>query len=335
MKKPHPDYDPAKSHHTPQGYRNNYPHGRPGGADFLRWQRERLLAPAVVHEVARIPVVAPDLAFLAQNRHELSATWIGHATVLLQVAGLNILTDPVFSARTSPVQFAGPKRMVPLPARLDELPPIDLVLISHNHYDHLDRGTVQALLKQRGGPPQFHVPLGMERWMAGQGIGNVQRYDWWQSRTVNAADGGIAIHYVPAQHWCKRQLLGGEHPSLWGGFVIEHGERKLWFAGDTGYSRDFLDIGARFGGFDFSMIPIGAYEPRWFMRNQHVNPDEAVQIHLDVKSKRSMGIHWGTFVLTDEPLHQPMDDLAAARHKHGVAEADFVYFAIGETRVIS
>ncbi|WP_374536758.1 MBL fold metallo-hydrolase [Chitinimonas taiwanensis] len=327
-----PDYDPSKPHHTLQGFRNNYAHEQKGAADFWRWQWQRWTGPRIEHDLSQIPRVQPDLAYLAANRQHTTVTWIGHATVLLQIGGLNILTDPVFSERASPLSFIGPPRRVPLPATLSQLPRIDVVLISHNHYDHLDQATIAALKQQAGGPPQFIVPLGIDRWLANEGVQHVQKLDWWQQTSLPGMAGPLAIHLVPAQHWSKRSLFGDGNRSLWGGFVLEYAGRRLWFAGDTGYSRDFHDIGRRFAPIDFAMIPVGAYAPRWFMRAQHINPAEAVQIHRDVGARQSMGIHWGTFVLTDEALEQPIHDLHAARQQAGLPDSAFSLFAIGETR---
>ncbi|PHV13197.1 MBL fold metallo-hydrolase [Chitinimonas sp. BJB300] len=327
-----PDYDASKPHHTPTGFKNNYPFDQPGTGGLLRWQWGRFTKPAIVHALDQIPRAKPDLAYLAGNRQDTTVTWIGHATVLLQLGGLNILTDPIFSTHASPVSFAGPERKVPLPATLAELPRIDVVLVSHNHYDHLDRATIAALNQQADGPPKFIVPLGMDRWFRSEGVHSAQKLDWWQHVTLQGPQGEVVINLVPAQHWSKRNLWGGENTSLWGGFVLEHAGRKLYFAGDTGYSKDFQDIGKHFGSIDFGMIPVGAYEPRWFMHAQHVDPIEAVQIHNDIHAKQSMGIHWGTFELTDEPLEQPIRDLAKAKKQAGLADQDFVLFAIGETR---
>jgi L-ascorbate metabolism protein UlaG (beta-lactamase superfamily) len=326
-------YDANKPHHTPQGFRNtdaNAVAPRPFG-DFLRWQRERWSLDIPPPKVDLSPIV-PDLGYIQKNRSDFAVTWVGHATVLVQIGGLNILTDPQFSERAFPVQWMGPKRWQPPALRLEELPHIDVVVVSHNHYDHLDYASVKALAAQAGGSPLFVVPLGNERWLAEQGISNARALDWWDVVEVK----GTKVHLVPVQHWSRRTLTDANQ-CLWGGFVLEGSNkgrlRKVFFGGDTGYSSaDFKAIGARFGSIDLGLIPIGAYAPRWFMGVQHVDPDEAVKIHQDIRARRSLGIHWGTFQLTDEPLDQAPVDLAAARQKHGLASSDFFTVKHGETR---
>lgn len=319
-----PHYDPARPHHTREGFRNNYLQ-EPIGGSFLKWQWERWRdgLPKPPANGYAFPFVQPELDWLQQNRSHPSATWIGHATVLLQLGGLNILTDPIFSERASPVAWFGPKRKTPPAIRLNELPHIDVVIISHNHYDHLDLPSLRALDRQAGGPPLLLVPLGVGDWLREQGLTNVRQLDWWQSVPV----AGSRFHCVPVQHWSARGLFD-RFQTLWSGWVIESradGEPfTAFFTGDTGYSKDFADIHRRFGDIDFAMIPVGAYEPRWFMKHQHVDPAEAVRIHQDLGSKRSLGIHWGTFELTDEPLDEPPQALAAARKASGVPERDFV-----------
>jgi N-acyl-phosphatidylethanolamine-hydrolysing phospholipase D len=331
-------YNAAKAHHTPDGFKNNYPHET--NQNFWKWQWERLTqgtaakAPeAGWHSV--LPSVKPDVAFLKNNRTERTLTWIGHATVLLQTSGINIITDPIFSDRASPVQFAGPKRQVPLMMSLDELPAIDVVFISHNHYDHLDIGTIRAFAK-RFPNATYVVPLGFKAWLANEGVTNVRELDWWESVVLS----GLTYTLVPVQHWSKRTLTDTNR-MLWGGMVIEDnikpsaqtGAWRFLHTGDTGYSQDFKDIGARFPqGFDWLAVPIGAYEPRWFMKAQHVNPDEAAQIMKDVGARDALAIHWGTFVLTDEPLDQPPKDLANALTKYAVDPARFHVFKNGEMR---
>ena len=245
----------------------------------------------------------------------------------------------MFSERASPLGFVGPKRRQPPGLALAALPHIDLVLISHNHYDHLDEASVRALAEQAGGPPRFIVPLGLKRWLVARGIEAVE-LDWWQSETVTTAAGPVEIVLTPSQHGSGRGL-GDRMKTLWGGYAVFAPDFHLFFAGDTAYSRDFADIRAHFasrqtpeagGGFDLALIPIGAYEPRWFMATQHVDPAESVQIHRDVGAKRSIGVHWGTFALTDEALDAPPAALAQARRVAGVADDRFFTLAIGETR---
>lgn len=327
-----PYYDPSKPHHTREGFRNNYLQG-PIGGNFLRWQWERWRdgLPKPPANGYAFPVERPDIDWLKQNRSEATATWIGHATVLLQVGGLNILTDPMFSERASPLSWIGPKRKTPPAMRIEELPRIDAVIVSHNHYDHLDLPTLRALDKQAGGPPLFLMPLGVGDWLKRQGIANVQQLDWWQSHPV----GSSHLHFVPVQHWSARGLFD-RFETLWGGWVIESQADgkpfKAFFTGDTGYSKDFIDIHRRFGDFDFAMIPVGAYEPRWFMKPQHVNPEEAVQIHRDLRARRSLGIHWGAFELTDEALDEPLSALQAALVSAKLIGEPFVTTPLGQTQ---
>ncbi|MFN3494905.1 MAG: MBL fold metallo-hydrolase [Hydrogenophaga sp.] len=325
-----PHHDPAKPHHRPDGFANRYTQTHPDdGPGFWSWQWQRLSNGLMPQNPDRVPRTAPDLAYLNANRSDTTVTWIGHATALWQVGGLNILTDPHFSDRASPFSFAGPRRHTPLPMALDQLPRIDVVLISHNHYDHLDRATVHALHRQPGGPPLFVVPLGLDLWLQREGIGPVLTLDWWDEHRT----GALHITLVPAQHWSSRTPWD-RNESLWGGFVVDHNGFKLYYSGDTGYSPDFKDIHTRFGGFDFAQIPVGCYEPRWFMQRQHVNEEEAVRIHRDVGSRLSLGVHWGSFRLCDEPIEAPLDRLPAAREALGVGADEFVLFRLGETRVL-
>jgi N-acyl-phosphatidylethanolamine-hydrolysing phospholipase D len=235
----------------------------------------------------------------------------------------------------------GPSRAQPPGIALAELPPIDVVLLSHNHYDHLDAGSVQAIAAQSaaaGRPTLFLVPLGLKSWFASRGITQVVEMDWWDSHVHR----GVEFHFTPVQHWSARGP-GDRSQTLWGGYAVFAPDLHWYFSGDTGYSRDFLDTRARFagrhtaalgGGFDLALIAVGAYEPRWFMSAQHVNPAEAVQIHQDLGARRSVGVHWGTFELTDEPLDQPPKDLATARSAKGLKDEDFSVMAVGETRAL-
>jgi L-ascorbate metabolism protein UlaG (beta-lactamase superfamily) len=333
-----PAYDPSQPHHLPTGFRNLHasPHGEPEGG-FWAWQWQRLRADLPADRPERVPRVPVDLGRLQQPTADLTFTWLGHSSALWQINGLRVMTDPHLSERASPVSFAGPKRLTAPPITLAQLPRIDVVLISHNHYDHLDLTTVQRLAAQPGGSPLFIVPLGVGRWMAEQGITRFKEMDWWQRLDVPATAGAVTVTFVPSHHWSSRTPWD-RSATLWGGFVMQTQVNaapvSLYYAGDTGYAPDFVEIGRRFGGFDFSMIPVGCYEPRWFMRGQHVNEDEAVRIHRDVGSRLSFGVHWGAFRLCDDPIDAPVDGLPAALDRHQVARSSFVLPALGETRLL-
>jgi N-acyl-phosphatidylethanolamine-hydrolysing phospholipase D len=322
--------DTAKPHHTASGFRNNYPTGPRG--DFLKWQRERWAKglPKIPAGGYRFELLRPDVAWLKANRSEPTLTWIGHATFLLQIGGVNILTDAHLTERASPFSFAGPKRVVAPALGFADLPHIDIVAISHNHYDHLDRRTVRRLASQAGGSPRYFVPLGLKAWFAGEGIAIVTELDWWDESECQ----GLKLTLAPVQHWSSRTLWDRDR-TLWGGWVIERPDFRFFFTGDAGYSPDFKDIGRRFGSFDLAAIPIGAYEPRWFMRVMHVNPEEAVKIHEDLRARCSVAMHWGTFILTDEPLDEPPRRLAEARSAAGVAPEAFSVMKHGETRSLA
>ena len=317
-------------HHGPGGFRNNYPQEDQQSFWLWKWEQLRQGVPEPPPGGWKIPFMKTDAAALRANTSRPTVTWIGHSAFLLQLAGQNILVDPQFSARASPVPFAGPKRVVGLPIEIEELPRIDVVLTSHNHYDHLDLATVKRLAGRPSGSPLFLVPLGLKRWFLDQGIERVEEYDWWQGHEV----GPVRYTLVPVQHWSKRTLWDANQ-SLWGGWVIEGGGLKLVHTGDLGYSRDALDIGERLGPFDLAMIPIGAYAPRWFMKNQHVDVPEALQVRADLRAARAIGMHWGTFEnLTDEPLDEPPAELARHRAAAGMPADRFDVMKVGETRNI-
>lgn len=340
-KKKNPFYDPSRPHHRPEGFQNNHTEFVPKSlAQLLRWRREAAREGRPRPPMSATPTAVPELDFVCANHgaaQQPAVTWIGHATVLAQLGGISLLCDPIFSERASPLGFIGPKRQQPPGLALTQLPPIELVLVSHNHYDHLDEASVRALAAaESGAPPLFIVPLGLADWFRRRGIERVIELDWWQSHRL----GDIEVHLVPAQHWSARGL-GDRMKTLWGGFAVFAPDCHLFYAGDTGYSRDFAEMRERFaahqgrgqgGGFDIALLPIGAYEPRWFMQTQHINVEEALKIHRDLGAKRSLGVHWGTFALSDEALDEPPRELARQRDAQALAEEEFFVLAIGETR---
>ncbi len=255
----------------------------------------------------------------------ISATFIGHSTFLVQIGGICVLTDPIWSKRCSPVFFAGPRRVRQPGQRLNALPRVDLLLVTHNHYDHMDLPTLRRVRARWA--PEVATGLGNARHLAKADIRSADELDWWQSTEL----AGARVTYVPAQHFSSRGLYD-RNQCLWGGFVIEAGGAVVYFAGDSGYCPHFAEIGQRFPRIDLALLPIGAYEPRWFMRQQHVNPEEAVRAHLDLRARRSIGMHFGTFQLTDEAIDAPVLALREARSREGLSEADFDVLAFGETR---
>jgi len=252
------------------------------------------------------------------------AVWIGHATYLINNGDINILTDPIFSKRASPLGFAGPKRMIPAVMSLSDLPKIDLVVVSHNHYDHLDIWSLKKLNKLN---PRtiFLVPIGDGKKLIRAGIKNVHEMNWWDEFSHSET----TFNFTPVQHWSKRGLFD-RNKSLWGGWFFQTKDLALYHAGDTGYSSDFKTTYERLGAPDFSFIPIGAYDPRWFMKDSHVNPEEAVQIALDLKTPRSFGMHWGTFILTDEPVLEPPVRLKETLKEQNLAPDFFISPKPGE-----
>ncbi|WP_233146238.1 MBL fold metallo-hydrolase [Pigmentiphaga sp. NML080357] len=327
-----PYYDPAQPHHTEHGFRNLYSYSTPGTLDFWRWQFDRWmqdLPPAPTELLA--PVVA-DAAWLKEPSSEVRVSWIGHSTLLVQLGRFNLLTDPMFSERASPFTFAGPKRHQPPGIALADLPHIDAVVISHNHYDHLDLDSVKALAAQRGGPPVFMVPLGVDVWFR-QNVPeatDLRPLDWWGQTIV----GDAILTLLPVQHWSARTPFD-RSATLWGAWAVQTREPafNFLFGGDFGYSRDIATIGERMGPFDLAALPIGGYAPRWFMRGHHMNPTEAVQAHQELRAKASVAIHWGTFELTDEALDQPPRELARARRYAGMGPDEFFVMRHGESRV--
>ena len=257
--------------------------------------------------------------------NEAHVTFVNHSTAVIQTTGLTILTDPIFSERASPLSFAGPKRVRKSGVSIDELPKIDFVIISHNHYDHLDVDSLVTLKNKFD--PTFIVPLANAALLEDYGITKIVELDWWQTHTVNENN---KIYLVPVQHWSARTPFDA-FKALWGAYVIEAGKKKIYFAGDTGYNNHFVDTFKKFGAMDVSLIPIGAYEPRWFMKIQHINPEEAVFAHMDLKSKKSIGIHFETFQLTDEGFLDPRQDLKKSLESLKINPESFIAPEHGET----
>tara|TARA_Y100000590_G_scaffold470711_1_gene668183 strand:+ start:41125 stop:42138 length:1014 start_codon:yes stop_codon:yes gene_type:complete len=236
------------------------------------------------------------------KKGEVIYTVVNHATVLIQVDGINILTDPIWSERTSPVSFAGPKRVHAPTIKFEDLPPIDLVMISHNHYDHLDIPTLKKLSDKHS--PVILVGLKNGELLKKEGIKNSIEMDWFQKYE----HASLSITFMPNQHWSARGLFD-KFETLWGGYIVESQRGQIYFAGDTGYGKFFKEIKKKFDNIILSFLPIGAYEPRWFMKPAHINPEEAVKGHLELGSKHSVGIHFGTFQLTDEGRDEPIKAL--------------------------
>lgn len=323
--------DPSKPHRTSAGFRNTDGQAiAPGLLDLARYYRAMAFADRPPVPADLRPRV-PDLGFLQQNRAENSVTWIGHATVLVQIAGLNVLIDPQFSDTASPVSWFGPRRRVGPALSVEELPGIDVVLVSHDHYDHLDAASVKAIAAKFN--PQFIVPLGVDALLREWGVTKVHALDWWESTEVATRTGvNVQLHCVPAHHWSKRGFFGANQ-TLWAGFVIRSSDFGVYFSGDTGYSEDFKAIGAKFGPLDMAILPLGSWAPRWFMKPLHIDAAEAVQIHRDVRARRSLGVHWGAFDLATEPIDSARTELPKALAAAGVPADEFVLFQIGETAI--
>jgi N-acyl-phosphatidylethanolamine-hydrolysing phospholipase D len=318
-------------------FHNPWPNSEaPGWRDTLRMLREREAdSRSVSPRRGMFPTATPEITYPRASDNHFAATWIGHATVLLQFGGLNILTDPIFSQRSSPVQWTGPRRVMNPALPIDKLPPVDIVLLSHNHYDHLDKSSVKRIAQEHP-RTTWIVPLGVGAYIRNWGAREIIELDWWQETGSH----GLRVTATPAQH-LSRRWLGDRNKSLWCGFAFEIADKRAWFAGDTAYHSDFGSIGTKCGPFDFVMIPIGAYEPRWFMRLLHLNPEEAVQVYQDLAAAHPdaplplmLGMHWGTFRLTSEPMAEP-PQRAAARWRTAGLETDRLWIArFGETRVV-
>ena len=334
----------APTHHAPGGgFRNPWPgagQAERGFGDFLRWQAERLgrgTEPAPPPQA--LPRVPAALARPRATPDELRITWVGHSTLLVQLGGWNVLTDPVWSERASPVAWLGPARLAPPGVAWEALPEIDAVVISHDHYDHLDRPTVARLHARFGGRLRWFAPLGFAPWFQGVGIAGVRELDWWQEARLEApgtARPPLRLTAAPAQHWSRRSPLERQRPRLWCAWALQAGAAGVFFAGEEAGIPGFPEIGARLGPFSALALPIGAYAPRWFMRGAHLDPEEAVRAYLELGRSAGDGgtlvpIHWGTFRLTDEPVLEPPTLLRSAWSAAGLPPEALALLRHGET----
>jgi len=293
--------------------------------DLLKWKLFTRPAPwpKKVENICK-----PELPSLVE-KEEVFTTFINHSTLLIQLENFNILTDPIFSAIAGPFSLLGPRRVRAPGLAFEQLPKIDVVLISHNHYDHLDLPSIRALWKKDH--PLFIVPFGNKQLLQSQGIHKVIELDWWQEHRLSADQ---SVILTPAQHWSKRSLWD-DCKTLWGGFLLQSSTHKIFFAGDTSYNTHFQKIHEKYGAMDISFLPIGAYEPRWFMKDFHMNPADAVQAHLDLKSRLSVGIHFGTFRLTDEGIDDPILHLQESLAAQNLTDDVFIAPEQGQTMYYS
>jgi len=296
-----------------------------GFLDFLKW---RIVDAPKARKAAKGEKPAlrieNDGAFLRSNTTEPTVTWIGHSTALIQISGLNILTDPNFSPSLGffPSLGLGRKRFVPLGLKLKDLPRIDVVLISHSHYDHLDKETIRKLSPS----VNFLVPKGFKSWFASLGRDRCEELDWGQKTDIS----GKTFWFLPLNHWSRRGLTD-MNKRLWGSWLIQAGETKILFVGDSGYFAGFKQIGSLFTGITVAILPMGAYEPRWIMKENHMNPEETVQAFQDLNAHILVPIHWGTFKVTDEPMDEPPKRLLKAAESQGISKDKIKILKVGET----
>ncbi len=317
------------AHHTKNGFRNIYDHPEHGFSDFLHWKLGNAPSeePAIAH-AQMIPyapdIVAPDYQLIDHpDPAKIQITWIGQSTFLIQVEGINILTDPIFNSRSTPLGI-GFKRKSPPGMPFDRLPPIHVVILSHNHYDHLDSYTIKKL----GSTPKYFIPLKLGPWLNKRKITNYEEMDWWDASMFKS----IRIVCIPSQHFSRRAVRDG-NKTLWSGWVVETRYGKILFAGDTGYADHFKEIREKLGPMRLALLPIGSYRPRWYMKTIHMDPPEAVAAHNDLQAGQSIAMHWGTFYIADEPLGEPPLYLKRVLKEASMAEDSFIVMKFGETRI--
>jgi len=316
----------APVHHVAGGFRNIDPDFR-RPSTWTRWNfvLRRLWASSISPRSFAAPRVANDGSALRAGVVNPSVTWIGHSTLLIQMDGQNILTDPQWSAQASPISWVGPKRLSPPGLAFEDLPRIHAVVISHDHYDHLDLATVKRLAATHD--PLFFVPLGMKAWFADNGMSRVEELDWWQESEY----GGIRLVCLPAQHFAQRTLWDA-NTRLWASWALVGQDGRFYFSGDTGYFAGFKEIGKRIGPFDVAALAIGAYLPPEIMKFVHLTPEEAVQAFDDLGSRVLLGLHWGTFDLAEEPLPEPPQRMIAEIQRRSISPERAWILKIGETR---
>ena len=316
----------ARAQHVGHAYRNVDPSYR--RASY--WARLHSLVIGgtwlfTEHRVAALPLAKPDLAALRANAKP-TVTWIGHSTVLVQLDHVTFITDPTWAERSGPFSGTiGVRRYTPPGIPFEQLPKIDFVLISHDHYDHLDEPTVRRLA--RTFDPVFIVPLGIKAWLADRGISNAIELDWGESVTLR----GLTIVCLPAQHGGGRTALD-QGRRLWSAWAVL-GSKRFYYAGDTGYYHHFKEAGDAFGPFDLAALPIGSYTPREIAKPVHISPEEAIQAAIDLHATHFLGVHWGTFALAREPYDEPPKRLAAELERRHLDPAQAWILAPGETRV--
>ena len=311
---------------------------KPAFAKIMWWRVKRICDKEIRNDrklVRRSNLRPKPVEFPPLARAQAQLTWLGHSSTLLRIGDVTILTDPLLDDSAAPVSWAGPERVVAPPLRANELPFIDYVVISHNHYDHLDLETIKTIAAQPrkdGHETLFFVPTGLQAWFEKHGITNIVELAWWQTHSMS---NDFRFTAVPVQHHSGRGMFD-HNKSLWSGWVIQKNSFSFFFAGDTGYDSGFAEIGKRYGPFTLAAIPIGGYAPRQLMHYAHINPEEAVAVHKDIGSKKTLAIHWGTFLdLTDEPFFEPAARLSTAANQAGLAPEEFNAVDVGESIMAS
>ncbi|MHB9757843.1 MBL fold metallo-hydrolase [Streptomyces sp. BYX5S] len=294
----------------------------PGLRAFARFAREGALRPPAetLADIPKLPFAPGPLPDV--DARTAAVTWVGHASWIVRIGGLTVLTDPVWSRKI----LGTPARVTPAGVAWSALPPVDAVVISHNHYDHLDWPTVRRLPRDT----PVLVPAGLARWFTRRGFTRVTELDWWEAVEVK----GVRFDFVPAHHWSKRSLVDTCR-TLWGGWVLTDTDgQRIYFAGDTGYGHWFAQIGRRYPGIDLALLPIGAYDPRWWLKDVHCDPEDAVRAAQDVGARRMAPMHWATFLLSAEPVLEPLTRLRTAWEKAGLPRTSLWDLPVGASRTL-